>query len=82
MELLVATWTMRITLLGMLIVGWLSWSAGLTIADVTLRVAITAAALTFAGRWFAGWLETPEQKMDRIRARHRARPNASKASDR
>jgi hypothetical protein len=68
MELLVATWTIRLTFLGMLIVGWLTLSAGLGMIDVVIRVALVAFVLLFAGRQALGWLETPEQRMARLRA--------------
>ncbi|MEI7744594.1 MAG: hypothetical protein WCK58_12705 [Chloroflexota bacterium] len=69
MEMLVATWTIRLTLLGMLIVGWLSWSTNPNMIDVVIRVGLTAFILTFAGRQLMGWLETPEQKVYRMRAK-------------
>jgi hypothetical protein len=69
MELLVATWTVRLALIGGLIVGWISLAAGVGMIDVAIRVGLTAFALTFAGRQIMGWLETPAQKMLRLRAR-------------
>jgi hypothetical protein len=69
MELLVATWTIRLALLGALLVGWISVASGLSLLDVVVRAALAAFALTFAGRQLIGWLETPEQRMLRLRAR-------------
>lgn len=68
MELLVATWTIRLTFVGMLVVGWITWSSGLGMIDVVIRTAVTAFVLLFAGRQALGWLETPEQKLARLRA--------------
>lgn len=68
MELLVATWTTRLALVGALLVGWISLAAGATMIDVAIRVALAAFLLTYAGRLLMGWLETPEQKMLRLRA--------------
>jgi hypothetical protein len=73
MELLVATWTVRLTLVGMLLVGWISLQAGLGMLDMVIRVAVTAFVLLFAGRQALGWLETPEQKLARMRARRRTK---------
>jgi hypothetical protein len=68
MELLVATWTTRLALVGALLVGWISLAAGGTMLDVAIRVALAAFVLSYAGRLIMGWLETPEQKMLRLRA--------------
>jgi hypothetical protein len=68
MELLVATWTIRLTLVAMLVVGWVSLNSGLGMLDVVLRVGVTALVLSFAGKWLMGYLETPEQKLARLRA--------------
>jgi hypothetical protein len=69
MELLVATWTVRLTFVGMLIVGWITLQSGLGLLDVVIRVALTAFVLLFAGRQALGWLETPEQRMARLRTK-------------
>lgn len=84
MEMLVATWTVRLTLLGMLIVGFLSWSAGVTMLEMVLKVAATALALLFAGRQVLGLLESPEQKMVRTLRKGKAAgsKSARKAADR
>ena len=79
MELLVATWTLRIALLGALVVGWLTVSAGGTPVDAVDRAALAAFAFTFLGRKLIVWLETPEQKMQRLRARRGKSAKAPKA---
>jgi len=77
MELLVATWTARLALVGGLLVGWTSLTGGATMLDAAVRIALAAFVLTFAGRLIMGWLETPEQKVLRMRA-SRARKRAKK----
>jgi hypothetical protein len=77
MELLVATWTTRLTLFGALLVGWISFASGLSMVDVAIRIALAAFVLTFAGRQLIGWLETPEQRVVRLRV-SRARRKAKK----
>jgi len=81
MELLVATWTIRLALVGALLVGWISLASGATMIDVAIRIALAAFALTYAGRLMMGWLETPEQKMLRMRrgrSKKRAKKKATK----
>jgi hypothetical protein len=73
MELLVATWTTRLALVGALLVGWISLASGATMLDVAIRIALAAFILTYAGRLLMGWLETPEQKMLRLRASRTSR---------
>ena len=69
MELLVATWTVRLTFVAMLVVGWITLSSGLGMLDVVIRAALAAFVLLFAGRQALGWLETPEQQLARLRAK-------------
>lgn len=69
MELLVATWTIRLTFVAVLVVGWIGVSSGLGLLDVVVRTALAAFILLFAGRQALNWLETPEQKLARLRAR-------------
>lgn len=76
MELLVASWTVRLAMVGMLVVGWLSLSAGLGMLDVVIRAALAAFVLLFAGRQVLGFLETPEQKLARMRARRAGKGKA------
>ncbi len=81
MELLVATWTTRLALVGALLVGWISYAAGATMLEVALRIGLAAFALTTVGLLLMGWLETPEQKMLRLRAgrsRKRSKKKAKK----
>jgi hypothetical protein len=74
MELLVATWTTRLTLFGALLVGWISLTSGLSMVDVAMRITLASFVLTLAGRQILGWLETPEQRVLRLRlARTRKR---------
>ena len=79
MELLVATWTARLALVGALLVGWISLAAGATMIEVAVRIALAAFLLTYAGRFLMGWLETPEQKMLRLRAGRSRRRSKKKA---
>ena len=69
MELLVATWTVRLTFVAVLVVGWITVSSGLGMLDVVIRTALVAFVLLFAGRQALSWLETPEQKLARLRAK-------------
>jgi hypothetical protein len=72
MELLVATWTLRLALAGSLAVAGISISAGATILEAVERSVIVAFALTLLGRKLIGWLQTPEQKMLRLRVQRDA----------
>ena len=72
MELLVATWTLRLALVGALAVAAVSLSAGAALIDAVDRAVLAAFALTFLGRQLIGWLETPQQRMLRLRARREA----------
>lgn len=73
MELLVATWTLRIAIVAALAVGGASYQAGATAVDCVDRALATAVAFTFAGRLLVGWLEPPEVRMLRMRKRREAR---------
>lgn len=80
MELLVATWTLRLALVGAVAVAGASLSSGATVIDAVDRAVLAAFALTFLGRQLIGWLETPEQRMLRLRARReKAREDGRKA---
>lgn len=72
MELLVATWTLRLALVGSLAVAAISVSAGATIIDAVERAVVAAFALTLLGRLLIGWLQTPEQRMLKLRRRREA----------
>lgn len=69
MELLVATWTLRIAIVAAVAVGGASYQAGAPAVDCVDRALASAVAFTFAGRWLVGWLEPPEVRMLRMRKR-------------
>jgi hypothetical protein len=73
MELFVATWTLRIAILGALAVGGVSYQAGGSAIDCVDRALAVAVGFTLAGRLLVGWLEPPERKMMRMRKRRDAR---------
>lgn len=73
MELLVAGWTVRLAFLAAVVVGGLTLQAGLGPIEVALRAAFAAAVFTTLGRLALGALETPEQRLVRLRARRQAR---------
>jgi predicted lipid-binding transport protein (Tim44 family) len=66
-ELLVATWTVRFAFIAAVAVLAISLSAGSVLVDAVLRAAVAAFVFTFAGRLLIGFLETPEQRMHRLR---------------
>jgi hypothetical protein len=73
MELMVASWTIRIALFAALAVGAASYAGG-TSAIVSVDRGMAAAVLfTFAGRWLLGWLEPPERRLLRMRRKRDAR---------
>lgn len=80
MELLVAGWTVRLTLVAALVVGGLSVQAGLGLLEATLRAAFAAAVFTTLGRLAVGFLETPEQRLLRLRARRERRRRAERGA--
>ena len=69
MELLVATWTLRIAVVAALAVGGASYYGGTPLIESVDRALVVAVGFTFAGRWLLGWLEPPEKKMLRMRRR-------------
>jgi hypothetical protein len=73
MELLVATWTLRIAIVAALAVGGASYQAGSPAIDCVDRALAVAVAFTFAGRMLVSWLEPPEVKMLRMRQRRDAK---------
>jgi hypothetical protein len=52
----------------MLVAGWVTLSSGLGMIDVVIRTALVAFVMLFAGRQALGWLETPDQKLARLRS--------------
>ena len=89
MELLVATWTMRVAIVAALAVGFVSYQAGAAMIDCVDRALAAAVAFLIAGRMLIGWLEPPEKKMLRMRikrAKKRAKnrkapPSADRLGD-
>lgn len=77
MELLIATWTMRVAIVAALAVGFVSYQAGTAVLDCVDRALVIAVAFLFAGRFLIGWLEPPERKLLRMRA-DRARKRTKK----
>jgi hypothetical protein len=77
MELLVATWTMRLAIVAALAVGYVSYQAGASTLDCVDRALAAAVAFLIAGRMLIGWLEPPEKKMLRMRIK-RAKKRAKK----
>jgi hypothetical protein len=81
MQLLVATWTLRIAIVAALAVGGVSFQAGAPAVDCVDRALAVAVGFTLAGRWLQGWVEPPEVKMLRMRKRRQAkRGKAQKAA--
>jgi flagellar motor component MotA len=73
MELLVATWTLRIAIIAALAVGGVSYQAGASAVDCVDRALAVAVVFTLAGRFLMNWLEPPERKMLRMRKRREAK---------
>ncbi len=73
MQLLVATWTLRISVVAALAVGGVSYQAGAPALDCVDRALAAAVGFTLAGRWLLGWLEPPEVRMLKMRKRREAR---------
>jgi uncharacterized membrane protein YccC len=82
MDLLVATWTLRIAVVAALAVGGVSYSVGTPAIEAVDRAMAAAVAFTFAGRWFAGWLEPPERRLVRMRIKREQRRMKSAKSAR
>lgn len=77
MELLVATWTLRLTLAAGALVALVSLAAGGSPLDAVARVALVAFLVTSGGRVLIDQLETPEQRVHRLRARRARRHRRS-----
>ena len=73
MQLLVATWTLRIALVAAFAVGGVSYQAGASAIDCVDRALAAAVGFTLAGRWLLGWLEPPEVRMLKMRMRREAK---------
>jgi hypothetical protein len=67
MELLVATWTVRLAFVGALGVAGISLASGSVLPDAVIRAAFVAFVFTLGGRLLIGFLETPEQRLVRLR---------------
>ena len=83
MELLVATWTVRLAFISAVAVAGISLSSGSLVVDAVLRAAVAAFVFTFAGRILIGVLETPDQRMRRLRlerAKRLSKGGTSKAA--
>jgi hypothetical protein len=81
MQLLVATWTLRIAIVAALAVGGVSYQAGAPVIDCVDRALAAAVGFTLAGRLLMSWLEPPELKMLRLRKRREGkRAKARKAA--
>jgi hypothetical protein len=73
MQLLVATWTLRIAIVAAFAVGGVSYQAGASAIDCVDRALAAAVGFTLAGRYLLGWLEPPEVKMLKMRRRREAK---------
>jgi hypothetical protein len=73
MQLLVATWTLRIAILAALAVGGVSYQAGASAIDCVDRALAAAVGFTLAGRFLLNWLEPPELRMLKMRKRREAK---------
>jgi hypothetical protein len=81
MQLLVATWTLRIAIVAALAVGGVSYQSGASAIDCVDRALAAAVGFTLAGRWLMGWLEPPEVRMLKMRRRReKKRANGQKAA--
>ena len=68
MELLVATWSVRLASLAAVAVAAVSIPAGVTPLEIVVRAVAVAFAFTTGGRILLGRLETPERRLERLRA--------------
>ncbi len=73
MNLMIATWTLRFSIIAALAVGGASYSAGVPVVESVDRAMAAAVFFTLGGRLLMGWLEPPEQKMLRMRKRRDAK---------
>ena len=77
MELVVVSWGMRVTLVAAAAVTVISLLSGAAIIDAADRGAAVALAFTLFARWVLDRLETPEQRLLRLRAQRQKRRRAS-----
>ena len=83
MELFVATWALRVSVIAALAVGGVSYYSGTPAMESVDRALVVAVGFTFAARFLMGWLEPPERKMLRLRRRReQARAKAIRAGAR
>jgi len=80
MQLLVATWTLRVAIVAAVAVGGASYQSGASAIDCVDRALLVAVGFTFAGRWLAGWLAPPEAKMLRLRKRRQTKRSKTQKS--
>ncbi len=73
MELLVATWALRISVVAAFAVGAASYSVGTPVIECVDRALAAAVAFTIAGRVLIGWLEPPEKRLLRMRRQRERR---------
>lgn len=81
MELLVATWTLRLALVAAAAVGGISYSAGTPAVESVDRAIAAAFVFTLFGRLLVGWLEPPEQRLARLRRRRQRQRDGSRDKD-
>ena len=75
MELLVATWTLRLAIVAAVLIGGVSLAAGVSVLDAAQRAVLAFFLFTLGGRLLLDRLEPPERKLERRRRRY-ARPAA------
>ncbi len=73
MDLLIATWTLRLAIVAAAAVGAMSIYVGTPVLDSVDRALAVAVGFTLAGRWFVSYLEPPERRLLRMRVRREAR---------
>jgi hypothetical protein len=81
MDLLIATWTLRFSIVAALAVGGASYSAGTPVVESVDRAMAAAVFFTLGGRWLMGWLEPPERKVLRMRKRRDAHRTKTARAD-
>jgi len=69
MEILVATWSVRLAAVAAVAVGAVSVSTGTPVLEAVIRANAAAFAFTLGGRLLLGVLEPPDQRLRRAMAR-------------